>query len=68
MTVNIGDSVAVKAGVSDPDFDTDISDWQGRHATIAAGVLLGELAGDDLYSLETAMGEVPVEVRTKGAS
>jgi PhzF family phenazine biosynthesis protein len=36
------------------------------HASIAAGVLLGELAGDGIYRLETAVGEVPVEVRTKG--
>ncbi|MFP4350750.1 MAG: PhzF family phenazine biosynthesis protein [Desulfococcaceae bacterium] len=36
------------------------------HATIAAGVLLGELAGDGVYRLETAVGAVPVEVRTQG--
>lgn len=30
MTMNIGDSVAVKSGVADPDFGTDISGWQGR--------------------------------------
>ena len=27
---NIGESVKVKAGVKDPDFDEDISGWQGR--------------------------------------
>ena len=36
------------------------------HATIAAGVLLGELAGDGRFRLETAVGEVPVDVRTRG--
>ena len=33
------------------------------HATIGAGVLLGELDGDAIYRLETAVGEVPVDVR-----
>lgn len=32
------------------------------HATIAAGVLLGETAGDGTYRLATAVGEVPVTV------
>ncbi|MFO7545188.1 MAG: PhzF family phenazine biosynthesis protein [Trueperaceae bacterium] len=32
------------------------------HATIATGVLLGELEGDGTYRLSTAVGEVPVEV------
>lgn len=32
------------------------------HATIASGVLLGELEGDGLYALSTAVGEVPVRV------
>ena len=36
------------------------------HATIAAGVLLGETAGDATYRLATAVGEVPVAVRTRG--
>lgn len=35
------------------------------HATIATGVLLGELCGDGLYRLTTPAGEVPVEVRTR---
>lgn len=35
------------------------------HATIAAGVLLGELEGEGTYRLSTAVGEVPVEVRTQ---
>ncbi|BBO70318.1 oxidoreductase [Desulfosarcina alkanivorans] len=32
------------------------------HATIATGVLLGESEGDGTYTLETAVGEVPVSV------
>jgi PhzF family phenazine biosynthesis protein len=32
------------------------------HATIATGVVLGELEGDGVYRLTTAIGEVPVEV------
>jgi PhzF family phenazine biosynthesis protein len=32
------------------------------HATIAAGVVLGEVAGDGTYRLTTAVGEVPVVV------
>src|SRR5688572_6488166 len=35
------------------------------HATIAAGVLLGETAGEATYRLETSVGEVPVTVRTR---
>lgn len=35
------------------------------HATIAAGVLLGELEGEGTYRLSTAVGVVPVEVRTQ---
>lgn len=35
------------------------------HATIAAGVVLGETTGDGLYRLATAAGEVPVSVRTR---
>jgi PhzF family phenazine biosynthesis protein len=34
------------------------------HATIAAGVLLGDRDGDGVYHLSTAVGDVPVEVRT----
>lgn len=33
------------------------------HATIAAGVVLGELEGDGIYRLETVVGSVPVTVR-----
>jgi PhzF family phenazine biosynthesis protein len=36
------------------------------HATIAAGVVLGESGGDGTYRLDTAVGEVPVAVRTRG--
>jgi PhzF family phenazine biosynthesis protein len=36
------------------------------HATIAAGVVLGEAGGDGTYRLDTAVGEVPVAVRTRG--
>lgn len=32
------------------------------HATIATGVVLGETGGDGTYTLETAVGEVPVTV------
>jgi PhzF family phenazine biosynthesis protein len=35
------------------------------HATIAAGVVLGELDGDGTFYLSTMVGEVPVSVRTK---
>lgn len=35
------------------------------HATIAAGVMLGEAGGDGTYRLATAVGEVPVTVRTR---
>lgn len=35
------------------------------HATIAAGVILGETGGDGLYRLSTAVGEVPVTVRMR---
>jgi predicted PhzF superfamily epimerase YddE/YHI9 len=37
------------------------------HATIAAGVVLGEAEGDGRYQLATAVGEVPVDVRRRGA-
>ena len=36
------------------------------HATIATGVVLGENEGDGTYQLATAVGEVPVIVRTRG--
>jgi len=35
------------------------------HATIATGVALGELEGDGSYALETAVGKIPVAVRTR---
>jgi PhzF family phenazine biosynthesis protein len=35
------------------------------HATIAAGVVLGESGGDGTYRLSTAVGDVPVSVRTR---
>ena len=35
------------------------------HATIASGVVLGKVAGDGTYRLATAVGEVPVTVRTQ---
>jgi PhzF family phenazine biosynthesis protein len=35
------------------------------HATIAAGVALGETEGDGTYRLSTAVGEVPVMVRMR---
>lgn len=38
------------------------------HATIATGVVLGETGGDGSYRLATAVGEVPVVVRTRGGA
>lgn len=35
------------------------------HATIASGVVLGEAEGDGRYLLSTAVGVVPVQVRTR---
>jgi PhzF family phenazine biosynthesis protein len=35
------------------------------HATIATGVVLGETEGDGRYRLDTAVGQVPVAVRTR---
>lgn len=35
------------------------------HATIATGVVLGETEGDGTYQLTTAVGNVPVSVRTR---
>lgn len=35
------------------------------HATIASGVVLGEIEGDGTYRLETAVGTVPVTVSTQ---
>jgi PhzF family phenazine biosynthesis protein len=35
------------------------------HATIATGVVLGEAEGDGTYRLATAVGQVPVAVRTR---
>ncbi|MFT6778539.1 MAG: PhzF family phenazine biosynthesis protein [Paraglaciecola sp.] len=35
------------------------------HATIASGVALGEANGDNTYFLNTAVGEIPVTVRTE---
>ncbi len=36
------------------------------HATIATGVAIGEAGGDGIYRLATPVGEVPVEVTTRG--
>ncbi len=35
------------------------------HATIASGVALGESSGDDTYLLATAVGDIPVVVRSR---
>jgi PhzF family phenazine biosynthesis protein len=35
------------------------------HATVATGVVLGEAEGDGRYRLDTAVGSVPVDVRTR---
>ena len=37
------------------------------HATIATGVVLGELGGAGTFRLATAVGEVPVSVRMRGS-
>lgn len=37
MKLRVGDSVAVKAGVVDPDHNTDISGWQGRIIELDSG-------------------------------
>ena len=37
------------------------------HATIASGVLLGELMGEGLYSFSTKVGVVPVRVERRGS-
>lgn len=37
------------------------------HATIASGAALGRLEGEGVYRLATSVGEVPVDVRRKGA-
>ena len=36
------------------------------HATIATGVVLGETEGDGTYRLESAVGEIPVTVQSRG--
>jgi PhzF family phenazine biosynthesis protein len=36
------------------------------HATIATGVILGEIKGDGTYRLESAVGEIPVTVESQG--
>jgi hypothetical protein len=37
MRLDIGDSVVVKPGVTDPDLDIDIGGWQGRVMEVDAG-------------------------------
>lgn len=37
------------------------------HATIATGVVLGEAEGDGVYRLSTAIGPVPIDVRSRGS-
>jgi len=34
QTFKVGDSVAVKSGIKDPDFSFDIGGWQGRVSEI----------------------------------
>jgi len=36
------------------------------HATIASGVVLGEIDGEGMYVFEISVGEVPVQVSTRG--
>jgi len=40
MKLSVGDSVKVNQGVIDPDFDFDISGWQGRVEEIFYGELV----------------------------
>jgi len=39
MKFKIGESVAVNSGVTDPDFDFDISGWQGRVQEVDTGTV-----------------------------
>lgn len=71
--------IAAEVGYSETAFLAPVHGWERvvryyspeieipfcGHATIAAGVLLGELEGDGTYTLATAVGEVPVAVRTQ---
>ncbi|MFU8891305.1 MAG: PhzF family phenazine biosynthesis protein [Anaerosomatales bacterium] len=71
--------IAAEVGYSETAFVAPAGGWQRTvryyspeaevtfcgHATIGAGVLLGELCGDGLYRLATVVGEVPVSVRTR---
>ena len=71
--------IAAEVGYSETAFVTPASGWERTvryyspevevsfcgHATIAAGVVLGEREGDGTYRLATAVGEVPVTVRTR---
>ena len=55
--INTGDSVRVKPGVRDPDYEYDLSDWQGRVTSIDT---------DDKEFIEIAwdsvtLGQMPVE-------
>ncbi|MFT4639885.1 MAG: hypothetical protein ACI8T1_003210 [Verrucomicrobiales bacterium] len=36
-TFRVGDSVVVKSGVTDPDFNTDIGGWQGQIEDVESG-------------------------------
>lgn len=68
--------IAAQVGYSETAFATPLGDGRYRvryyspeaevsfcgHATIATGVVLGERHGEGTYVLETAVGDVPVEV------
>lgn len=73
--------IAAEVGYSETAFVAPTSGWHRTiryyspeaevpfcgHATIATGVVLGQINGDGTYKLATLVGEVPVVVRTQNA-
>ena len=71
--------IAAEVGFSETAFIAPVSGWERTvryysleaevsfcgHATIATGVVLGDTDKDGTYKLATAVGEVPVTVRTQ---
>lgn len=71
--------IATEVGFSETAFIAPVSGWERTvryyspeaevsfcgHATIATGVVLGDTDKDGTYKLATAVGEVPVTVRTR---
>ena len=58
MEIKIGDSVRVKPGVTDSDYEFDISGWQGRvtHIDTDEGKFI-EIAWDSV-----TLNQMPVEI------